>query len=536
MDSLLAERYKVLGVLGTGGFGRTFVAEDIQRPGTPKCVVKQLEPATKDPNVINAAKRLFETEAVVLERLGKHDQIPQLLAYFEQDGQFYSVEEFIDGHPISDELLPGRQWTESKAIQLLQEVLEVLAFVHSQGVIHQNIKPSNILRRPDGKLVLVDFGAVKRMLMCSDFGKETGITIAVGTPGYMPTEQLQGRPQFSSDIYSLGMVAITAITGLNPGELEDPINGEVCWQNWVQVSPGLANILNKMVRYHCKERYQNASDALQALNYQLYNPQHEDTRRLDAAMPRTCKVGRRTEVRVMIARLNSLGLSAHLPDWTDAGDLISKKDVTQTDFPLEFPIDPVTSKPKPTNVFITITAPEFEIEQASKSLYLSPENESGVGTFFLTPQLRQTRARVIVEVFKDEQKTILLGSLTLITEVRGQQDEITQVVWQLIRLPLQRLPLPSVVIDTVGYKPCQLSSPSPSPPLPYSAPSLPPPCTAPLSVNSRTGSSKVMIGVGIAAAILLPILLFVGGLLLDQNSHAPEPDTHSEPVIPRPSK
>lgn len=424
MDSLLAERYKVLGVLGTGGFGRTFVAEDIQRPGTPKCVVKQLEPATKDPNVINAAKRLFETEAVVLERLGKHDQIPQLLAYFEQDGQFYSVEEFIDGHPISDELLPGRQWTESKAIQLLQEVLEVLAFVHSQGVIHQNIKPSNILRRPDGKLVLVDFGAVKRMLMCSDFGKETGITIAVGTPGYMPTEQLQGRPQFSSDIYSLGMVAITAITGLNPGELEDPING----------------------------------------------------------------------------------------------------------------IDPVTSKPKPTNVFITITAPEFEIEQASKSLYLSPENESGVGTFFLTPQLRQTRARVIVEVFKDEQKTILLGSLTLITEVRGQQDEITQVVWQLIRLPLQRLPLPSVVIDTVGYKPCQLSSPSPSPPLPYSAPSLPPPCTAPLSVNSRTGSSKVMIGVGIAAAILLPILLFVGGLLLDQNSHAPEPDTHSEPVIPRPSK
>ncbi|MFN6528218.1 serine/threonine protein kinase [Nostoc sp. ChiSLP03a] len=266
IGKLLDHRYQVIRVLAMGGFGQTYIAQDTRRPGNPICVVKHLKPGT-DPRVFDTAKRLFSSEAETLEKLGNHDQIPRLLAYFDENQEFYLVQEYIEGHTLAEELIPGKRWSESQVIQLLQEVLEILEFVHRQGVIHRDIKPDNIIRRAsDNKLVLVDFGAVKQLrTQLVTVGGQASATVVIGTPGYMPTEQGQGKPRPNSDIYSLGIIAIQALTGLQPTELqEDPETGEVIWQHSVTVNHRLAAVLSKMVRYHFKDRYQNATEALQA--------------------------------------------------------------------------------------------------------------------------------------------------------------------------------------------------------------------------------------------------------------------------------
>ncbi|MDZ8187510.1 MAG: protein kinase [Nostoc sp. ChiSLP02] len=266
IGKLLDHRYQIIRVLATGGFGQTYIAEDTRRPGNPICVVKHLKPGT-DPRVFDTAKRLFNSEAETLEKLGNHDQIPRLLAYFDENQEFYLVQEYIEGHTLAEELLPGKRWSESQVIQLLEEILGILEFVHRQGVIHRDIKPDNIIRRAsDNKLVLVDFGAVKQVrTQMVTAGGQASATVVIGTPGYMPTEQGQGKPRPNSDIYSLGIIAIQALTGLQATELqEDPETGEIIWQHSVTVNPQLAAVLTKMVRYHFKDRYQTATEALQA--------------------------------------------------------------------------------------------------------------------------------------------------------------------------------------------------------------------------------------------------------------------------------
>ncbi len=273
LGKLLDRRYEVTQVLGSGGFGRTYLAQDTRRPGNPTCVVKQLKPLSTDPSFLETARRLFNSEAETLEKLGHHDQIPRLLAYFEEDQEFYLVQEFIEGHTLTQELQPGQRWEEGRVIALLQEVLSILDFVHRHGVIHRDIKPDNLIRRKsDNKLVLVDFGAVKqiRTQFAATQGRASN-TVAVGTPGYMASEQALGQPRPSSDIYALGIIGIQAITGLMPVNFQEDLStGEILWQQLVPVSRGLANSLTKMVRYHFKDRYHSASEALQALQ-QLNN-------------------------------------------------------------------------------------------------------------------------------------------------------------------------------------------------------------------------------------------------------------------------
>jgi len=274
IGTLLDQRYQVVEVLGQGGFGHTYIAQDTRRPGNPTCVVKQLKPATSDPEFLKTARRLFNSEAETLEKLGAHDQIPRLLAYFEQDQEFYLVQEYIDGHPLNEELSSGQRWSEIQVIQMLREVLSILEFVHNNGVIHRDIKPENLIRRSsDNALVLVDFGAVKQVQMHSIMTQAPiEETVAIGTPGYMPSEQGQGRPRPSSDLYALGMIGIQALTGMNPRFLsEDAQTGEILWRQHAQVSDGLAVLLSKMARPYFKYRYQTATEALQALD-SLTNP------------------------------------------------------------------------------------------------------------------------------------------------------------------------------------------------------------------------------------------------------------------------
>jgi tetratricopeptide (TPR) repeat protein len=285
VGQLLDGRYRVVQILSSGAFGQTYLAVDTRRPGHPQCVVKQLRPPSNTSTVLKTAYRLFKQEAEILEKLGKHEQIPFLLAYFEESNQFYLVEEFVPGHALNREIMAGQPWREERVILLLEEILDILSFVHSQGVIHRDVNPSNLIRRkPDSKLILIDFGSVKEVTShISDYDTEFPRTIATGTPAYMPIEQFQGNPQFSSDLYAVGMMAIQAMTGL-PGtdlpKLQDPSpshTGEIVWRSRAQCSTTLANIIDKMVCHQFGKRYHSADEVLAALRKLKHRQDPADT-------------------------------------------------------------------------------------------------------------------------------------------------------------------------------------------------------------------------------------------------------------------
>ncbi|MCT7949960.1 bifunctional serine/threonine-protein kinase/formylglycine-generating enzyme family protein [Ancylothrix sp. C2] len=268
--TLLRNRYQIIKLLGYGGFGDTYLAQDKDLPGHPFCVVKHLKPKDPNPAVLPIARRLFESEAQVLYKLGqKSERIPTLSAHFEEKGEFYFVQDFIDGEDLTKELIPGRRLSEQQVRDILQGILEALEIAHQNNVIHRDIKPANLMRRKDdGQIVLIDFGAVKEIgtLIINSQGQTT-VSVVVGTHGYIPSEQARGKPKLCSDIYAVGMIGIQGLTGISPDQLpENPNNGEVIWRNNAQVSSEFAAVLDKMVRDHFSQRYQNATDALQALN------------------------------------------------------------------------------------------------------------------------------------------------------------------------------------------------------------------------------------------------------------------------------
>ncbi len=269
LGTLLDRRYRVTAILGAGGFGQTYIAVDTRRPGNPQCVVKHLKPASADPQFLTVARRLFRTEAEMLEKLGRHDQIPQLLAYFEDQQEFYLVQEFIEGQSLSAELPMGQPLPEQQVMGIVQEILNVLNFVHYHQVIHRDIKPDNLIRRQvDRHLVLIDFGAVKEIrTQIADGGQSAGYTVGIGTQGYMPGEQLSGRPRLNSDIYAVGMIGIKALTGVEPIQLPfDDQTAEIQWRSLApQVSPGFAHVLELMVRSQFNTRYQSVTEVLQHL-------------------------------------------------------------------------------------------------------------------------------------------------------------------------------------------------------------------------------------------------------------------------------
>jgi eukaryotic-like serine/threonine-protein kinase len=268
-DKPLGGRYRIINQLGVGGFGRTFLAEDLHLPGHPCCVVKQLKPQIRSDDTLQMARRCFNTEAQVLYQLGIHDRIPRLLAHFEDNQEFYLAQEFIEGLPLTKELMEGKCWTENQVLFFLKEVLEVLAFVHQRQVIHRDLKPSNLIRRAyDRRIVLIDFGAVKQVgtqAIELESGM-TNLTISIGTQGYMPNEQLAGKPRFSSDIYAVGILGIQALTGIHPRHLGEDLRGEIAWhQHAPELNPAFIQVLDQMVRYDFRERYPTAIEVLEAL-------------------------------------------------------------------------------------------------------------------------------------------------------------------------------------------------------------------------------------------------------------------------------
>lgn len=261
-DNIVGEtirhRYKILKHLGGNQARETYLAEDMDMPETHRCIVKKLNDRSKEAEKF---KERFEREARVLYLLGNHDQIPRLLANFQEGEDFYLVEEYIQGEKLAEKLVKGQSWPEDDAIDLLKEILEVLKFVHNQDFIHRNISPKNIIqRKSDGKIVLINFGKVK--LVEKGIDSFSGIEVEA----YVAPELANGTPKLCSDIYAVGLIGIEALTGLNHKEL--PRNyetGNISWKN-SDDKTNCDEVLNKMVCYFFRERYQSAAEALEALD------------------------------------------------------------------------------------------------------------------------------------------------------------------------------------------------------------------------------------------------------------------------------
>lgn len=271
-DRLFRHRYRILRSLGRGGFGVTFLAKDVTLPGSSLCVIKQLCPKVSNPVTLQRASQRFEREAKILSQLGSHAQIPRLLDYFQMDGEFYLVQEYIHGRTLAKEVKLKGTLSETDVKQFLREILPVLSYVHQHQVIHRDIKPPNIIRcQDDGRLVLIDFGAVKEQFIEVETTQKATTTHFVGTLGFAPAEQLALRPTFSSDIFALGVTCLYLLTGKPPMEFDyDVASGEVAWRAAICVSPYFGKILDKMLKVSACDRYQSADEVLRVLDLEPY--------------------------------------------------------------------------------------------------------------------------------------------------------------------------------------------------------------------------------------------------------------------------
>lgn len=287
MPLILAGRYLPTKLLGKGGFGTAFLAIDRYTPGMRQCVVKQFQPTGNlNQTQMQLAQDLFEREAIVLEELGnQHDQIPALFAYFpllvenlnyKEDQFFYLVQEYIDGQTLEEELVEKGRFTETEVVQILRDILNVLKFIHNKNIIHRDIKPSNMMRHRNGKLFLLDFGAVKQVTN-NPIGSNRSST-GIYSLGFSPPEQMLGGQVFpSTDLYALAVTTITLLTGEQEvNKLFDAHTNQIEWRSRVQIDSNLGDILDRMLVAAANERFGTATEVLEALNKLSQFPQHQD--------------------------------------------------------------------------------------------------------------------------------------------------------------------------------------------------------------------------------------------------------------------
>ena len=270
IPDLLYRRFRMIKLLGQGGFGRTYLAEDFDKL-KEFCVVKQLVANVQGTWALNKTVKLFEQESRKLQQLGKHDQIPTLYAYFEEQNQLYLVQEYIEGENLLEVLKKQGVWSQAQVKQLLENLLPVLAFVHQHNVIHRDIKPENIIqRRSDGKLVLLDFGIAKDL---SATVLKTQIGTRIGSDGYAPLEQMLGGEAYpASDLFGLGATCFHLLTAVPPYQLF--LRKGYSWtKNWRNSLPGsisqeLGKILDKLLQEEIENRYASVAEVLQDLQLQ----------------------------------------------------------------------------------------------------------------------------------------------------------------------------------------------------------------------------------------------------------------------------
>ncbi len=269
VDTILQQRYRILKSIGAGAFGRTYLASDQSRFGE-QCAVKELCMSTGSRSRLSKAREFFQQEAALLYQL-QHPQIPRFWATFEERDRMFLVQDFVPGRTyeqlLRDRANHGQTFTEAEVWRFLLQVLPVLGYIHSQGVVHQDIAPDNIILRENDFLpVLIDFGVVKQLANRLQGEQNSSNTINVGKPGYAPVEQLgSGYAYPNSDLYALAVTAVVLLTGRPAVDLFEGEKINWSWRNWIPISDGLANVLGKMLSYQPLDRYQSSVEVFQAL-------------------------------------------------------------------------------------------------------------------------------------------------------------------------------------------------------------------------------------------------------------------------------
>ncbi|NES81108.1 MAG: tetratricopeptide repeat protein [Moorea sp. SIO2B7] len=270
MTKLIEKRYRIIKTLGSDLFGQTYLAEDTYLPNKLQCVVKQINLPNTNPKTLNLLGNILIKKVEKIKDIGRDCQIPEILNYFQKNQKFYLVEELIIGHPLTENIVPGQPLFEVQVIYLLQEVLEILVFMHNCGIIHQCIKPSNLIRRQlDGNLVLTGIGTLKEITAKAKGSQHQENNFTMNSSAlYIPPEQSIAATQFNSDIYALGMIGIQAITGLEASELlslkksNNSKNETWNWHQGIGVSKEIIEIINKMIHNDSQKRYQLATEVL----------------------------------------------------------------------------------------------------------------------------------------------------------------------------------------------------------------------------------------------------------------------------------
>lgn len=257
IGSFINNRYKIERVLGKGGFGRTYLVINVDLDDE-KFVIKQLHINSDDPKL----ERLFKQEAKVLYKLD-HPQIPKFRDWFKEDGQFFLVQDYIEGKTYKELLDRGHKLSEIEAIQWMRDVLSVLNYLHSQNIIHRDISPDNIMfSTQTGKPMLIDFGVVKQAETQANLNNIRQGTI-VGKEGYSPPEQIRtGRCYPSSDLYALAVTTLVLLTKKKPHDLFDSYSMKWCWQDFLNLSDKFARILDRCLAEVPEYRYQTAQEVL----------------------------------------------------------------------------------------------------------------------------------------------------------------------------------------------------------------------------------------------------------------------------------
>lgn len=268
--TLLENRYDVVRFIGHGGFGRTYLVRD-QHRFNELCVLKEFAPQVSQPAVIQKAEELFQREAGTLYKLN-HPQIPEFRALsaisFEGERMLFLVEQFIDGHNYGEWVDAGHRLTEAQGLKLLQELLPVLSYIHSRGVIHRDIAPDNLMYdRDTGKPILIDFGSVKQVTQTALrlVGNANQAT-QIHKPGYTPLEQIKGDVHPNSDLYALAVTLLVLMTGKAPTDFYDATTNEWNWRPFIQLNHRFENVLHRMLARHTADRYRSADEALQAVS------------------------------------------------------------------------------------------------------------------------------------------------------------------------------------------------------------------------------------------------------------------------------
>ena len=268
----LEKRYRIVSHLGQGGFGRTYLAEALHR-FNERCVLKEFAPQVQSLPELQKAKELFEREAGALHQL-RHPQLPGFWELFQADmgggvGCLFLVQDYVEGQTYFDLFKSGKRLSEAEVLQLLYQILPVLSYIHSKGVIHRDISPDNIiLRNSDHLPVLLDFGSVKEVAVTavSKFTRIGVVETRIGKKGYAPEEQLRHGTVFvNSDLYSLAVTALVLLTGKEPQKLYDNYKGTWRWGQEISVSSQLEAVLKKMLAHKPGDRFASADEVLKAL-------------------------------------------------------------------------------------------------------------------------------------------------------------------------------------------------------------------------------------------------------------------------------